>query len=272
MPAMSPLPLALRFEQSAVSAPSGFLSPSLEFNERLTRLYALAQHSRHVFASPLGPFFREPRYFHLPRFVYFGPHTSDDSLKLAFYAGLDSADLRGTVSLMHFVERLALTPHLGQGLNLSFFPVADVTGLLREEPRILSDRSWIWPAAPELKLLSLDARSSGYHGFVRVETTHDHDDVVTIRLRGHSDEALGVELLNSEDVAPWTVRWEAGAYDGATQDGPLTLSDDLPFQPFEVTLGLPHHWTLEQHQSAVATILTNFILRYRGFQAHAQHL
>ena len=269
---MSPLPLSLRSEPSGVPAPSGFLSPSIAFNERLTRLYALAQHSRHVFASPLGPFFSDPRYFHLPRFVYFGPHTSDDSLKLAFYAGLDSADLRGTVSLMQFVERLALTPHLGQGLNLSFFPVADVAGLLRDEPQVLSDHSWVWPSVPELKLLSLDARSSGYHGFVRVETTHDSDDVVTIRLRGHSAEALGVELLNSEDVAPWAVRWEAGAFDGPVNDGPLTLSDDLPFQTFEVTLGLPDHWALEQHQAAVSTILTNFIVRYRGFQAHAQHL
>lgn len=267
------LPLALRFESVPPSVPSGLLSPSIEFNERLTRLYALAQRSRHVFASPLGPFYNEDRYYHLPRFVYFGPHTSDESLRLAFIAGFDSTDLRGTLALMHFVERLALTPDLGQGLNLSFFPLADVTGLLRDDPQLLAPRTWLSPAVPEIKLLSLDARSSGYQGFVRIETDDAaDDDVINLRLRGHTAEALGVELLNSADLAPWDVRWEAGPIDRPVADGPLSLSDDLPFQPFELTIRLPAAWSTELHREAVATILKNFILRYRGLHAYAQHL
>lgn len=244
-------------------APVAPLSPSIEFNERLTSLYALSQRSQYVFASPLGPFYRNARHYHVPRFVYFGPHTSDESLRLAFYAGSDARDLRGTLALLHFVERLALKPDLGQGLNLSFFPLADITGL--------ADASWTAPEVPEIKLLSQDVRNRAYHGFVRVETTDADDDVVTIRLRGHA-EALGLELFNSEDVAPWSVRWEAGPVDRVPSDGPLSLSEDLPLQPFELTLGLPSSWSVELHREATASILKNFILRYRGFQAYAEHL
>lgn len=267
-------PIALRARESAYNTPAATapLSPSIEFNERLTSLYALAQRSKYVFASPLGPFYREARHYHVPRFVYFGPHTSDESLRLAFHTGFDSADLRGTLALLHFVERLALTPDVGQGLNLSFFPLADITGLLRSESQKLADHSWVSPENPELRLLAQDVRSRAYHGFVRIETTNADDDVITIRLRGHSADALGLELLSSHDIAPWAVRWESGPADATPSDGPLSLSDDLPCQPFELTIGLPSSWSLELHREAVTTILKNFIQRYRGFHAYAQYL
>jgi hypothetical protein len=237
------------------------LSPSIEFNERLTSLYALSQRSQYVFASPLGPFYRQARHYHVPRFVYFGPHTSDESLRLAFHAGFDSRDLRGTLALLHFVERLALTPDLGQGLNLSFFPLADVTGLLRNDTQDIGDSSWIASGVPELELLAGDVRGRAYHGFVRIETTEADDDVITIRLRGHSADALGLELLSSHDIAPWDVRWVSGPVDVTPADGPLSLSE-----------GLPASWSVELHREAVTTILKNFIVRYRGFHAYAQHL
>ncbi|HSI09148.1 MAG: hypothetical protein ACAH89_05265 [Rariglobus sp.] len=266
------LPIALRFDAAYSPAAVAPLSPSIEFNDRLTSLYALAQRSRYVFASPLGPFYRKARHYHVPRFVYFGPHTSDESLRLAFHAGFDSADLRGTLALLHFIERLALTPDLGQGLNLSFFPLADITGLLRSESQQLAAHSWIDSRVPELELLASDTRSRAYHGFVRIESTDANDDVITIRLRGHSADALGLELLSSNDISPWDVRWESGPVDAAPADGPLSLSDDLPFRPFELTIGLPSAWSVELHREAVTTILKNFIQRYRGFHAYAQHL
>jgi hypothetical protein len=157
-------------------------------------------------------------------------------------------------------------------LNLSFFPLADITGLLRNESQTLAGRSWITPGIPELELLAGDVRSRAYHGFVRIETTPADDNVITIRLRGPSADALGLELLSSRDIAPWDVRWESGPVDATPADGPLSLSDDLPFQPFELTIGLPSAWSVELHREAVTTILKNFIQRYRGFHAYAQHL
>src|SRR5690606_18549571 len=107
---------------AAISLPAAF-------SEQLSNLYQLVQRSQFLFASPLGPFHVNGRPFHLPRFVYFGPHASDAALRLAFLAGFDHRDLRPTLAVLRLVEGLALAPDLGQGLNLSFFPLLDVLGL-----------------------------------------------------------------------------------------------------------------------------------------------
>ncbi len=254
--------------------PQPSLSLSAAFGEQLSSLYGLVQRSGHVFGSPLGPFKGQARSLHLPRFVYFGPEASDASVRLAFLAGFDHRDLRGTLSLLHFVEQLALKPDLGQRLNLSVFPLIDVLGLASlAGERGLASRSWVRTDAPELQLLEKDARLSGYHGFIRLETVSG-DDAVTARLRSSShveNPTPGVELINSEDFTPFAVRWET-VPTAEPEDGPLTVSADLPFQPFELTLRLPAAWSPDLHRRATASILKRFVLRYRGFIAYGQHL
>ena len=252
--------------------PSGLSRPAA-FGEQLSELYGLVQRSAYVFGSPLGPFFHRAHHHHLPRFVYFGPHTGEESVRLAFYAGFDRRDLRGTLALLHFVERLALAPDLGQSLNLSVFPLVDILGLLEGRDRELARFAWHAPAEPELALLAQDVRLQSYHGFVRVESAPD-DDALTVRLRGFADEAGGpsaIDFISSEDTAPWPVRWETGG-SPKVGDGPLSLADDLPFGPFELTIRVPANWSDEVHREAVTLTLRRFILRYRSFLAYGQNL
>src|SRR5471032_2989574 len=84
-------------------SPPSDLNLSTAFGEQLATLYALVHSSDCVFGSPLGPFYHQSRHHHVPRFVYFGPHTNEESVRLAFYAGFDRLDLRGTLALLHFV-------------------------------------------------------------------------------------------------------------------------------------------------------------------------
>ncbi|HEY0947194.1 MAG TPA: hypothetical protein VGD81_18065 [Opitutaceae bacterium] len=257
----------------ALPPPSATLTLSAAFAGQLSSLYGLVQRSRFVFASPLGPFYTKAHPHHLPRFVYFGPHTSEESLRLAFYTGFAKRDLRGTLALLRFVERLALSPDIGQGLHLSFFPLIDVLGL--GEDRALATAHWAHTAEPELDLLNKDARLRAYHGFVRLESA-SFDDHVTVRLRGATEVigaiSPGVELITSDEIDPLPVAWESEPPTARTGDGPLSIADDLPVQPFELTLRIPAAWNAELHREAVASILKRFVLRYRGLQAYAQHL
>lgn len=243
--------------------------------ERFHDLYELVQRSAYVFGSPLGPFYHQSRHYHLPRFIYFGPHTSNESLRLAFLAGEAPQDVRGTQALLHFVERLALEPELGQGLSLSFFPLLDALGLFAGvADRELALKSWSAGGPPELELLEKDARLQSYHGYVRIETRSRDREVVVVQLRGYDDEsssASGVELISSEDFHPWPVVFEAAAA-SALQSGPLSVAQDLSIRPFELTISLPVVWSEEEAQVAVGSILTRFILRHRGHQAYGQHL
>lgn len=253
-------------------APRPISTSGSAFTERFTALYTLSQRSEYVFASPIGPFHARGQELSLPRFVYFGPHTSDDSPRIAFYAGEDAAVATGTLALLHLIERLALVPHLGHGLNLSFFPLVDVLGL---DPglsgRRLAEAHWGRSKEPEIALLEKDARLRGYHAFVRVVPSVE--EVVTIRLRSRDPlGSLGVELITSEDVEPWLVRFEAEELQTDLASGPLTIGDDLAFPPFELTLALPAAWPQPMFDAATVSILTRFIERYRSHRAYAQNL
>ena len=251
--------------------PAASLSLSAALGDQLSTLYALAQRSEHVFGTPLGPFQHAGRPHYLPRFVYFGPHTSEESPRLAFLAGLDSRDLRPTLALLHLVEELAVKPDLGQSLHLAFYPLVDVLGTLPSgERRDLAADRWNAPSAPEIDLLTKDARLRSYHAFIRVETAAA-DDAVTLRLRMSGGSASGVTFLSSEDFEPFAVRWEIES-GLPPSTGPLSLGDDLPFRPLDLTLRVPASWTPEFYREAVASILKRFIVRYREFLAYSQHL
>lgn len=255
----------------AQSAPSTDLSLPAALGDQLSTLYALAQGSQYVFGSPLGPFRYEGRDYHLPRFVYFGPHTSDVSVRLAFLAGLDRRDLRTTLALLQLVGALARNPTIGQSLHLAFYPLVDVLGHHSQaEDRGLSSAEWSSATAPEIVLLAQDARQRAYHGYVRVESA-PADDVITLRLRGPRLNARGAELVTSEDTEPFAVRWETWP-ESDSSSGPLALGGDLQFLPFELTLCVPGNWPVEKYRNAVATILQRVIVRYRSFLAYGQHL
>jgi hypothetical protein len=268
---MSRAPLSIIVPTDASIATS---SLQAAFSEQLSRLYALVQRSPCVFGSPIGPFTANGRSFDLPRFVYFGPNASDAALRLSFLAGFSCRDLRSTLALLRLVESLAAHPDLGEGLNLSFFPMVDVLGLAGiADGRNLEKQNWIHSAAPEISLLEKDARHRAYHGFVRLEASPG-EDMVSVLLRSPvpaDNVAPELELFSSADVDPVSVRWERESTSNLYH-GPLSVADDLLVQPFELTVRIPAAWPLDVYAEAAASILKRLVLRYRGFMSYAQHL
>lgn len=248
--------------------------PAARFHEHLSAVYALGQENPHVFASPLGPFAHAGGgRASVPRFVFFGPHTTDASWRVAFLAGFDCADLRASHALLGLVEFLARHAEEGYGLNLAFFPLVDVAGLeFGGRSRDLASAHWARAAAPEIALLEKEVRGAGYHGFVRVETAAPGEDTVGLEMRAPEGafSSPDVEICTSDDFESFPVRFERAATGAA--GGPLTIAEDLPVQPFELTLRVPAAWPDELYRSAVASILGRFIVRYRAFQAFGQHL
>jgi hypothetical protein len=237
-------------------------------------VYAAAQSSSHLFASPVGPFPWGTRQLYLPRFVFFGPHASDESWRLACLAGFDRTDLRSSHALLALVEQLSRNADSGHGLDVSFFPVVDAAGFELGTPRrALATESWRHSLEPEIKLLEQDARTRQYHGFVRVETLVG-GDVATVRICGSGAELLASDLalITTEDFAPYAVRFEGGLASGEHPGGPLSLADDLPFTPFELTLQIPAEWPDEAYRDVVVNLLLRFLWRYRAFQAYGQNL
>jgi hypothetical protein len=283
---ISPTAIFARNEDHHMSAPiarakAGTLTPQpiarseKSLREHLSAVYALSQGSHHVFASPLGPLHFGRRHTYLPRFAFFGPHASDESWRLAFLGGFSQRDPRSSHAILSLVERLAGDVEAGHGLNLSFFPIVDAAGFFFGVPdRGLAAYHWGRAPAPEIALLERDARLQAYHGFIRVEAGPVGEDIPTIRVRGSAADLLSpdLELITTEDTEPFPVRFEAGLAGETPVAGPLSVADDLPFTPFELTLRLPSNWPDDLFRRAAATLLERFIWKYRAFQAYGQHL
>lgn len=249
-------------------------TPSSAVRAQVSELYALAQDSPYVFASPLGPFAYGGGQAYLPQLAFFGPEASDDSWRLALLGGLDHRDSRSSEALLALVASLALNADAGHGLNLSFFPVVDAAGLLLgAPPRGLGAQSWATSPEPEIRLLEQDARRRGYHGFVRVESAPSSAHTIDIRLRRSLAAPLSPELeliaAGESDALP--VRFEIET-ERAVGEGPLSFTDDLPVAPFEIIVRVPSGWAAHGYQRAVVVLLKNFLSHYRAFQAYGQHL
>lgn len=247
--------------------------PSTTLHRRLRALYELAGQSDYVFGSPLGPFRYEGREHTVPRFVYFGPQTSQDSLRLAVLAGFGRHDRLAVQSLLTFVGGLARHPEIGASLNVSFFPLVNVAGLLGGvEERDLTAAHWGRSREPEIVLLNQDIRRCGYQAFIRLTTTADDTPAAWVRfVRPLHVHPTDLEVFESTDFGGWSVRFETLAPESVPL-GPLALADDLAFAPFEVELALPADWPQDTADREVAQLLKRLITRYRGFLAYGQNL
>jgi hypothetical protein len=80
-----------------------------------------------------------------------------------------------------------------------------------------------------------------------------------------------LELVTSEETRSLPVRFELENGHGEV-GGPLSIADDLPFTPFELTLRIPGGWSDAAYQDAAVVLLERFLRRYRALQAYGQHL
>jgi len=261
----------------ALASPAAAPPPSAgdQLLQHLSALYALTQSSPHVFASPLGPFRTGGRQAFLPRFVFFGPHASDASWRLCVLAGFDPRDLRPSRAALALVQLLASDAETAHGLHVSFFPVVDTAALAGGSlDRRLDRAHWGSPGFPEIQQLERDARTRSYHGFIRIETAEPGESLAVIAVRGSVAEALSpdLELITTDATEPIPVRFEARVGRDPEATGPLSIAEDLPFTPFELTLRIPESWEDARYRHAALVLLRRFLWRYRAFQSYAQHL
>lgn len=260
-----------RTKISKSAAPSGASVPHSSLQDRLSRLYTVAQDADYVFGSPLGPLAGAT--LALPRFVYFGPQTSEVSPRLSVLSGLGRHDALAARALLAFIERLARSPEIGHALNIAFFPVANASALLGDtEDNDLGRETWTDAHTPELRLLAQDARQRQYQGFIRVVTTADDEPSAWVRtIDSHFAERSTADVFDSRDFEPWQVGFATLSATAAVR-GPLSLAHDLPFPPFDVELAIPADWSQAHADTQLAAILKRLITHYRGFIAYGQHL
>jgi len=248
----------------------------LAYSDRISKLYAATAFTPYLFASPIGPISVADRELFIPRFINITPRSIDESIRVAIIAGHDHRDERSTEAVLHLIELLLASPDVGDGLNLSFIPLADVGGLNgRKHRSSLLDADWRHPASDEIAALARDARQRAYHLFVELVTAEpgEGDDLVSATLLGvdkHDFGAYSDEFLTSEDFHPFAVRF--GVDHSAPEAGPLGIAEDLPWSPLVLRIALPDNWHLALYREAVAVIARSLLTRYRTHQGYGQHI
>jgi hypothetical protein len=236
-------------------------------------LYEEASRSDSVFGSPLGPIEGPKGRTFLPQFVYFGPNSSVDPVRIAVFSGLGGDDIKGSWSLIEWIRALLVHPDIGQGVSVSVFPVVNLLGIQAgaERPR-LHCSDWIGSQIPEIRLIAENAKIRSYQGFIRIEASRDSAPSVVVRTalkrRAHHSPA---EVYASSDFEPWETRFETLGPESRLL-GPLSLSRELRSALFEVVLSLPASWSQPTWSSNLLPLLGRLVASYRRFFSYGGEL
>ena len=219
--------------------------------ERLARLSPRAERSASLFAAPLGP---DEHGLYLPRFVAFGPSSTDADARISLLAGFAEGDDAASLAAFDLLDFAAETPAAIGGV------VLDVVPVVNRGPGDLWSAPWLTANRPELALLEREYRRLAPHA--------------TIQVRGGAFRfpqglVRGDSLTHwLDDAAPslFAAGWLEQPSDRLLGEGLDGLVPDLPFRPLELQL------TLSRDHAANAAALRAIVQRIRELLAHAQHL
>jgi hypothetical protein len=236
-------------------------------------LYEEASASDSVFGSPLGPLEGPNGRTFLPQFVYFGPDSSIDPVRIGVFGGLSGEDLKGSWSLIDWIKALLVHPDIGRGVSVSVFPIVNLSGIHSGAGGAgLRDNDWFGSPTPEVRLISQNARIRSYQGFIRIEASRDLVPNVVVRTAvNRRTQRSHAEIFASSDFEPWETRFETLGNKSKLL-GPLSLSRVLNTALFEVVLSLPSSWSQSSWNASLLPLLGRLVASYRSFFSYGGEL
>jgi len=228
--------------------------------------------SERLYATAGEGFFSDGGLFSLPRLVYFGARGSPGALRLAFFAGWNGRELRGSLALLAFVHHLMIHPEVADGCNLLFHPLVNVTGFLdgTAHTRLghdLEHAAWTGTSAPpELRSIAADFPRHAAHGWIEI-LIEPVADRIQARVRGlpvHPDY-LPIDLPQAG------IDWSP-AQRGEPVDTPSGGLAALSRGAFGLSFGIPGGWPPSRYIPQLVRVLGATIDRYRRAAAFGGEL
>ncbi len=219
--------------------------------DRLARLSPRAERSAGLFAAPLGP---DEHGLYLPRFVAFGPNSTDLDARISVLAGFAEEDDASSLAAFDLIESAVDAPEAIGGVVLDVVPVVN---------RGASDiwtASWTSSNRPELALLEREYRRLAPHAVVQLRGGAFRFPQGVVR-----GDSLA-HWLDSASPSLFAAGWLEQPSDRLLGEGIDGLVPDLPFRPLELQL------TLSRDNDGNAAALRAIVQRIRELLAHAQHL
>lgn len=253
--------------------------------KRLSQLEKLAElHESFLDASPLAVVAENGREVRLPHFVFLGPRTGADPLRIAIFAGLHGDEPEGVLAALEILHRCAAQPALAEGYCLYVYPLCNPTGFeagTRESfsGKDLNREFWQNSQEPEVQLLEQELRLHQLHGIIAL-----HTDDTSTGFYGYasgaslSEHLLPPALVAAERFVPLnrsSIIDGFPAKDGIIREGFPGVLHGPPEQspqPFDVILESPRIGALENKLEALTNATLTVLEEYRQFIAYAANL
>jgi hypothetical protein len=258
------------------------------YPHKLRRLYwpflALAEVCPDLIGTVAGSFEVDDKRYTIPRFVFHGPATSVEPMRIGLFALVHGDEPAGALAMQCLLNRLVDDPAPAAGYELSFYPLCNPTGY-EDETRHnragldLNREFWRNSALPEVRILEEELRTRHFDGIVAL-----HADDTSDGLYGYSQGRLlnenllvpalrasaGVLPLNPREIIDGFEAHDSvikGCYCGILAPPP----DQVP-RPFEVIFETPARAPMTRQVEAACCALGALLAEYRGFIAQGMNL
>ncbi|MBE2215147.1 MAG: succinylglutamate desuccinylase/aspartoacylase family protein [Opitutaceae bacterium] len=187
----------------------------------------------------------------IPRFVYRGPTTDLESVRLALFALVHGDEPAGATAIFHLLVTAVQDPSLLRGVDLFCYPVCNPTGFAdgtrcNRAGVDLNREFWRGSSHGEVQILEAELRAHRFDGLVALHADCDSPGMYAFA-RGPvtSDELVAPALAASESVLPRNtdvVIDGFSAHHGVIRDcyeGVLAPPPEQSPAPFEIILETP---------------------------------
>lgn len=262
------------------------ISPQISRNLRALfgPLFELAEQCPEIIGSMAGTFTHEGRRYGIPRFLFVGPTTSHEPIRLGLFAGIHGDEPAGCEALVQFLVELAHDTERAVGYDLVVYPVCNPTGY---EDGIRTNRAgmdinrefWRSSLSPEVRVLEAELRAHRFDGII---TLHSDDTCEGIYGYAHgrllNEELLRPALSACECILGRDQRtWIDGfaATESILRDcypGVLAAPVEQDPKPFDIIFETPARAPYQSQVSATVAALKSILGEYRRFIAYGQNL
>jgi len=225
--------------------------------------------SDYLVYSPVGQFVSGATQYRIARYLFLGPKSGSEPLKLALLAGFQGDTLHGPQSLVDFLHYLNQHPGDAPGTHLYAYPVCNPTGFEEATPHTKSgDRPegefWQGSLLPEVYYLE---RELGIHRFNGVISLVTGDQPFLYASSGSKiirEHIIAPALAAANTTLPSVHRTtEVFTGHAGARSGFLVSETELRPAPFEITLHLPRQLAPRSTSKAVTAFLRQAIASYR---------
>jgi len=272
----SPPPIPPDFMNLAISSPTSTPVGRRSIPRLLAPLEHLAKNSKHLLRNTTDSFLVQGESYALPRYIFRGPGTNIEPLRLAIFAGIHGDEPETALGLIQFLEELDRHPALAEGYEIFTYPLCNPTGY-EDQTRAsrrgfdLNREFWKNSNEVEIHILEQELQSLPFHGIVSLHSDDTSNGMYGfVRGPDISEELLKPALHIADKILP---RNPGAIIDGFEADqgiirqgytNILSAPADIRPRPFEIVLETPAQAPVYLQVAAFRAALQTILDEYRA--------